>query len=107
MHSIIFFGFHFVLFIKKQTYIGKLFIISFSLFQFHFFTGVFVGLLIGVKFVLGAPFVIVLLIYKWRRKHLSMYDGVEDFLSSHNSIIPIRHSYKEIKKIKQNNSRQN
>jgi len=42
---------------------------------------------------------IVLLIYKWRRKHLSMYDGIEDFLSSDNSIMPIRYSYKDIKKI--------
>ncbi|CAJ2674405.1 unnamed protein product [Trifolium pratense] len=57
------------------------------------------GLFSGVKFVLGAPCIIVLLIYKWRRKHLSVYDGIEDFLRSDNSIMPIRYSYKDIKKI--------
>ncbi|AES59897.2 stress-induced receptor-like kinase [Medicago truncatula] len=67
--------------------------------QPHCKYGVLVGLLSGVKFVLGLPFIIVLLIKKWRKKHQSMYDGVEDFLSSDNSIIPIRYSYKEIKKI--------
>jgi serine/threonine protein kinase len=40
-----------------------------------------------------------LLIYKWRQKHLSTYDNIEDFLRSDNSIIPIRYSYKDIKKI--------
>ncbi|AES59890.1 wall-associated receptor kinase galacturonan-binding protein [Medicago truncatula] len=52
-----------------------------------------------VKFVLGAPCIIVLLIYKCRREHLSVYDGIEDFLRSDNSIMPIRYSYKDIKKI--------
>jgi serine/threonine protein kinase len=52
-----------------------------------------------VKFVLGVPCIIVLLIYKWRQKHLSTYDNIEDFLRSDNSIIPIRYSYKDIKKI--------
>ncbi|GAU30849.1 hypothetical protein TSUD_15350 [Trifolium subterraneum] len=52
-----------------------------------------------VKFVLGVPCIIVLLIYKWRQKHLSTYDNIEDFLSSDNSIMPIRYSYKDIKKI--------
>ncbi|XP_045792430.1 rust resistance kinase Lr10-like [Trifolium pratense] len=52
-----------------------------------------------LKFVVGAPCIIALIIYKWRRKHLSMYDGIEVFLSSDNSIIPIRYSYKDIRKI--------
>ncbi|XP_045792480.1 rust resistance kinase Lr10-like [Trifolium pratense] len=39
------------------------------------------------------------LIFKWRQKHLSMYDGIENFLRSDNSIMPIRYSYKDIKKI--------
>ncbi|XP_054808110.1 rust resistance kinase Lr10-like isoform X2 [Prosopis cineraria] len=53
----------------------------------------------GVKLVLGSPFVIALLIYKWRRKHLSMYDNIEDFLKSDNNIMPIRYSYNDIKKM--------
>ncbi|XP_028772805.1 rust resistance kinase Lr10-like [Neltuma alba] len=52
----------------------------------------------GGKFVLGAPFVIALLIYKCRRRHLSMYESIEDFLQSDNNIIPIRYSYNDIKK---------
>ncbi|XP_004498297.1 LEAF RUST 10 DISEASE-RESISTANCEUS RECEPTOR-LIKE PROTEIN KINASE-like 2.2 isoform X2 [Cicer arietinum] len=58
-------------------------------------------LLSVVKFVLGAPFIIVLLIYKWRRRHLSMYDGIEDFLRGDNNIMPIRYSYKDIKRMTQ------
>jgi len=49
--------------------------------------------------ILGTPFVIAFLIYKWNRRHLSMYDVVEEFLQSHNKLMPIRYSYSEIKKI--------
>ncbi|GAU30850.1 hypothetical protein TSUD_15360 [Trifolium subterraneum] len=63
------------------------------------FTRQLVVLLSSVKLVLGGPCIIILLIYKWRRKHLSMYDGIEHFLRGDNSIMPIRYSYKDIKKI--------
>jgi serine/threonine protein kinase len=49
--------------------------------------------------ILGTPFVIAFLIYKWRRRHLSMYNIVEEFLESHNNLMPIRYSYSKIKKI--------
>ncbi|KAG6700631.1 hypothetical protein I3842_08G121500 [Carya illinoinensis] len=49
--------------------------------------------------VLGAPFMIAFLIYKWRRRHLSMYDNIEKFLQSQNDFMPIRYSFSEIKKI--------
>ncbi|KAK2399538.1 rust resistance kinase Lr10 [Trifolium repens] len=61
--------------------------------------GELIALFIGVKFVLGAPCIIILLIYKWRQKHLSLYDGIEEFLCSDNNIVPIRYSYKDIKNI--------
>lgn len=51
-----------------------------------------VFMLYGVKLVLGAPCIIVLLICKWGRKHLSMYDIIEDYLCSDNSIMPLRYS---------------
>jgi serine/threonine protein kinase len=51
--------------------------------------------------ILGAPFVIAFLIYKWHRRHLSMYNAVEEFLQSHNNLTPIRYSYSEIKKMTQ------
>ncbi|KAJ7959311.1 putative Kinase [Quillaja saponaria] len=52
---------------------------------------------IVVRFLLGISFFIVLLIYKWRRRHLSMYENIESFLEDNNSLSPIRYSYKEIK----------
>ncbi|XP_058219353.1 LEAF RUST 10 DISEASE-RESISTANCE LOCUS RECEPTOR-LIKE PROTEIN KINASE-like 2.5 [Rhododendron vialii] len=39
------------------------------------------------------------LIYKFRRRHLSMFDTVEDFLQGQNNLMPIRYSYSEIKKM--------
>ncbi|KAL3714472.1 hypothetical protein ACJRO7_006399 [Eucalyptus globulus] len=51
-----------------------------------------------VKFILGAPCVMMLLIRKWRRRHLAMDQNVEEFLQS-NSFLPIRYSYSNIKKI--------
>ncbi|KAK4260205.1 hypothetical protein QN277_003351 [Acacia crassicarpa] len=54
------------------------------------------------KCVVGPPFIIGLLIYKWRRRHLSMYENIEDFLQSeNNSIMPIRYSCREIIKMTQ------
>ncbi|KAG5229406.1 receptor protein [Salix suchowensis] len=51
-------------------------------------------------FLCGLPCLITLLVYIWRRRHLSMYDNIEEFLQSddHN-LMPIRYSYSEIKKI--------
>jgi hypothetical protein len=59
----------------------------------------YIGLFQAAKMILGTQFVIVFLIYKWNRRHLSMYDVVEEFLQSHNKLMPIRYSYSEIKKI--------
>ncbi|XP_059449958.1 rust resistance kinase Lr10-like [Corylus avellana] len=60
------------------------------------------GVLHAAKMILGTPFVIAFLIYKWKRRHLSMYDVVEEFLQSHNNLVPIRYSYSEIRKITKN-----
>ncbi|XP_045821116.1 rust resistance kinase Lr10-like isoform X2 [Trifolium pratense] len=49
------------------------------------------------KFVLGSPFVVLVLICKWRKKHQSIYDTVEDFIQTHNNFMPIRYSYSQIK----------
>lgn len=51
------------------------------------------------KFVLGAPFVVAVLICKWRKRHLSEYDTVEDFIQSNNNFMPIRYSYSQIKRM--------
>ncbi|KAG5222020.1 L-type lectin-domain containing receptor kinase [Salix suchowensis] len=51
-------------------------------------------------FPCGLPCLLTLLIYKWRRRHLSMYDNIEKFLQSQdNDLMPIRYTYSEIKKI--------
>uniref|UniRef100_A0A6N2LYF8 Protein kinase domain-containing protein n=1 Tax=Salix viminalis TaxID=40686 RepID=A0A6N2LYF8_SALVM len=51
-------------------------------------------------FPCGLPCLLTLLIYKWQRRHLSMYDNIEKFLQSHdNDLMPIRYTYSEIKKI--------
>ena len=54
---------------------------------------------VAAKTVLGSPFVFAFFIYKWRRRHLSAYDNVEDFLQRQNNLMPIRYSYSEIKKM--------
>ncbi|ONI01401.1 hypothetical protein PRUPE_6G138000 [Prunus persica] len=51
---------------------------------------VYLALYVAAKFSFGFPFVTALLIYKWRRRHLSMYDNIEDFLRSNNNLMPIR-----------------
>ncbi|GMN71649.1 hypothetical protein TIFTF001_054132, partial [Ficus carica] len=56
----------------------------------------------GVKTILGTPFVVAFLIYKWRRRHLSTYNSIEEFLHSHNNLMPIRYSYADIKKMTKN-----
>ncbi|XP_027337176.1 rust resistance kinase Lr10-like [Abrus precatorius] len=56
-----------------------------------------VVLISGARFAIAAPCVSVILIYKWRRRHLSMYDTIEYYLQSDNNIMPIRYSYKDIK----------
>ncbi|KDP42828.1 hypothetical protein JCGZ_23770 [Jatropha curcas] len=47
----------------------------------------------------GTPFVTAFLIYKWRRRHLSGYNTIEEFLQSHNNLMPIRYAYSDIKKM--------
>ncbi|KAL6128325.1 hypothetical protein ACLB2K_071680 [Fragaria x ananassa] len=59
---------------------------------------VIVGSVVGAKLVFGGPFVIALLIHKWRRRHWSTYRTIEDFLHSDN-FMPIRYSYSNIKKM--------
>ncbi|XP_058001208.1 rust resistance kinase Lr10-like [Hevea brasiliensis] len=47
----------------------------------------------------GTLCVISFLIYKWKRRQLSMYDNIEEFLQGHNNFLPIRYSYFDIKRI--------
>ncbi|GAU21247.1 hypothetical protein TSUD_11660 [Trifolium subterraneum] len=48
------------------------------------------------RFVLGLLVFFVLLIYTYRKRHISMYENIEVFLRG-STLAPIRYSYKEIK----------
>nr|XP_023916376.1 rust resistance kinase Lr10-like [Quercus suber] len=54
---------------------------------------------VAAKMFLGVPCVVAFLTYKCRRRHLSMYNAIEEFLQSQNNLMSIRHSYPEIRKI--------
>ncbi|KAK2633129.1 hypothetical protein EUGRSUZ_L00524 [Eucalyptus grandis] len=49
--------------------------------------------------MLGAPCVLIFLVYKWKRRHQAMDENIEEFLVAHNNFSPIRYSYSDIKKI--------
>ncbi|CAN6562352.1 unnamed protein product [Malus baccata var. baccata] len=51
-----------------------------------------------VKFLFGFPCLIALIIYKCKRRHLSMYENIEDFLQN-NQLMPVRYSYSDIRKM--------
>ncbi|XP_039155617.1 rust resistance kinase Lr10 [Eucalyptus grandis] len=57
---------------------------------------------VPAKFILGAPCVLILLIYKWMRRHRAIDANIEEFLQGHNNFLPIRYSYSDIKKITKN-----
>ncbi|XP_050136407.1 LEAF RUST 10 DISEASE-RESISTANCE LOCUS RECEPTOR-LIKE PROTEIN KINASE-like 2.1 isoform X4 [Malus sylvestris] len=58
-----------------------------------------IGLFFLARFVFGVPIVTAFLIYTWRRRHLSMYSTIEDFLQCNNNFMPIRYSYLDVKKM--------
>nr|XP_027069555.1 LEAF RUST 10 DISEASE-RESISTANCE LOCUS RECEPTOR-LIKE PROTEIN KINASE-like 2.2 [Coffea arabica] len=58
--------------------------------------------LIAAKHVFGIILLSAFLLYRYRRRHLSRYDTIEDFLQANNSLMPIRYSYKEIKTMTKN-----
>lgn len=44
----------------------------------------------------------VLVVYKWRRRHLSADQTIEEFLQGQNNLMPIKYSYSDIKKMSDN-----
>ncbi|KAK9266987.1 hypothetical protein L1049_003435 [Liquidambar formosana] len=57
------------------------------------------GYFIAGKALCGLPCVLAFFIYKWRRRHLSMDDTIEEFLQSQNNLMPIRYSFSDIRKM--------
>ncbi|KAK8985488.1 hypothetical protein V6N11_068742 [Hibiscus sabdariffa] len=53
---------------------------------------------ITLRTLSGIICLLVLVIYKWRRRHLSMDDKIEEFLQN-NNLVPIRYSFKDIKRM--------
>ncbi|KAK3403985.1 hypothetical protein EUGRSUZ_K00342 [Eucalyptus grandis] len=62
----------------------------------------FLAQFLAAKFILGAPCVLIFLVYKWMRRHQAMDGKIEEFLQAHNNFLPIRYSYSDIKKITKN-----
>ncbi|XP_074328853.1 rust resistance kinase Lr10-like isoform X2 [Apium graveolens] len=60
------------------------------------------GMILAARFALGIPFLLALLAYKTKKRHLSMYDSIEDFLQAQNNLMPIRYAYSDIKKFTNN-----
>ncbi|WKA06459.1 hypothetical protein VitviT2T_024356 [Vitis vinifera] len=58
--------------------------------------------IIGGRFLLGISCLFGYLIYKFRRRHLSLDDDIEEFLQNHKNLQPIRYSYSHLKKITNN-----
>ncbi|KAL3819950.1 hypothetical protein ACJIZ3_005855 [Penstemon smallii] len=55
-----------------------------------------------LKLLFGFPFLIGLVVHKWRRRHLSMDQSIEEFLQGQNNLTPIKYTYSEIKKMTNN-----
>ncbi|KAK8589209.1 hypothetical protein V6N12_023612 [Hibiscus sabdariffa] len=59
------------------------------------------GILLA-RTLLGIFCLIALVTHKFRRRHLSMDDSIENFLQTQNNFMPIRYSYSEIKRMTEN-----
>ncbi|XP_021288244.1 LOW QUALITY PROTEIN: rust resistance kinase Lr10-like, partial [Herrania umbratica] len=55
--------------------------------------------IILLRTLLGIICLIILVLRKLKRRHLSMDDMIENFLQSQNNLMPIRYSYSEIKRM--------
>ncbi|CAJ1971758.1 unnamed protein product [Sphenostylis stenocarpa] len=53
---------------------------------------------IAARCLFGLSLLLLLFVYKWRRRHFSVYENIENFLLDIN-INPIRYEYREVKKM--------
>ncbi|XP_058186554.1 rust resistance kinase Lr10-like [Rhododendron vialii] len=58
-----------------------------------------IGGILAARTTCGILCLLAFLIYKFRRRHLSMFDTIEGFLQSQNNLMPIRYSYSQINKM--------
>ena len=59
-------------------------------------------IIIGGRTMIGISCLLGYLIYKFRRRHLSADDNIEEFLRTHQNLQPIRYSYSHLKKMTNN-----
>ncbi|XVE64014.1 hypothetical protein DITRI_Ditri07aG0067400 [Diplodiscus trichospermus] len=57
------------------------------------------GLVVIIRTLLGFSCLIAAVLFKFRRRHLSVDDTIEEFLQMQNNLMPIRYSYLEIKRM--------
>lgn len=57
------------------------------------------GAILAGRAFLGILCFTAFFIYKFKRRHLSVDDAVEEYLQNHNNFMPIRYSYSEIKEM--------
>ncbi|XP_017980344.1 PREDICTED: rust resistance kinase Lr10 [Theobroma cacao] len=57
------------------------------------------GGIILPRILLGISCLVALVTYKLRRRHLSMDDTIEEFIQSQHNFMPIRYSFREIKRM--------
>ncbi|KAF6140839.1 hypothetical protein GIB67_042252 [Kingdonia uniflora] len=55
--------------------------------------------ILGGRTICGILCVLVFLVYKFRRRHMSLDEGIEDFLQGHFDLGSIRYSYSDVKKM--------
>ncbi|XP_047969903.1 rust resistance kinase Lr10-like isoform X2 [Salvia hispanica] len=72
---------------------------NFNVFEHRQFLVVILDFIILSPRVAISALVLWLLIYKFRRRHLSEYNTIETFLQSDNKLSPIRYSYSDIKRM--------
>ncbi|XP_042063951.1 rust resistance kinase Lr10-like [Salvia splendens] len=60
------------------------------------------GALVALRFVIGFPILVGLVVRRWRRRHLAMDETIEEFLQGQNNLTPIKYTYSEIKKMTNN-----
>ncbi|XP_027941541.1 LEAF RUST 10 DISEASE-RESISTANCE LOCUS RECEPTOR-LIKE PROTEIN KINASE-like 2.1 isoform X2 [Vigna unguiculata] len=64
----------------------------------EFIGDVILPIFIAARYLFIVLLFLVLIIYKWRKRHFSMFENIEKFLLD-NNINPIRYEYKTVKKI--------
>ncbi|XP_057774235.1 rust resistance kinase Lr10-like isoform X2 [Salvia miltiorrhiza] len=69
---------------------------------FFFFGLIGIAALVALRFLIGFPFLVWLVVRRWRRRHLAMDETIEEFLQGQNNLTPIKYTYSEIKKMTNN-----